>query len=208
MHLVATSDLHGYLPEIPACDLILIGGDICPDGTPQMQADWLDTCFRRWLKGIPAKEVVAVAGNHDFLFEQNPEIVPALPWHYLQDSGLDIEGVRIWGTPWQPVFFDWAFNQTEPELEKIWKQIPANTDILLLHGPPFRHGDRNTHGEHTGSPSLLTRIREVQPKVVICGHIHESRGQYHIGSSRILNVSQLNVHYQPHDNVIEFDWPL
>ena len=208
MHVVASSDLHGYLPEIPACDLLLLGGDLCPDGTPQMQADWLDTRFRRWLRDAPARQVVAVAGNHDFLFEQRPELVPTLNWHYLQDSGVEIEGIRLWGTPWQPVFFDWAFNLTEPELEKKWQLIPEGTDILLLHGPPYRHGDRNSHGEHTGSPSLLTRIREVQPSLVICGHIHEARGEYRIKQSRVMNVSQLDLQYQPHNDIIEFDWPL
>ncbi|MFO0815508.1 MAG: metallophosphoesterase [Gemmatales bacterium] len=186
--------------------MLLLGGDLCPDGSPQQQADWLDSNFRRWLKETPARNIVAVAGNHDFVFQLRPDLVPPLNWTYLQDNGAEIDGIRIWGTPWQPIFFDWAFNLAEPELETKWRLIPERTDILVLHGPPYRHGDRNSKGEHTGSPSLLTRIREIQPKLVICGHIHEARGEYRVAGSRILNVSQLDLRYQPVTGLFETEW--
>lgn len=201
--IVASSDLHGYLPQLPPCDLLLLGGDLCPDGTPQLQAEWLDTTFRSWLKQQPAKHIVAVAGNHDFVFQERPDLIPQLPWIYLQDSGTELLGLKIWGSPWQPVFFDWAFNLTEPGLAEKWKLIPADTDILLLHGPPHGLGDRTKRGDHTGSPSLVTRIEEVQPKLVICGHIHEARGEYQLGPSRIVNVSQLDLRYEPYADIFE-----
>lgn len=201
--IVASSDLHGYLPKLPPCDLLLLGGDLCPDGTPQLQAEWLDSTFRSWLKSQPAKHIVAVAGNHDFVFQERPDLIPKLPWVYLQDSGTEVLGLKIWGTPWQPVFFDWAFNQTEPELAEKWKLIPADTDILLLHGPPHGLGDRTKRGNHTGSPSLVTRIEEVQPKLVICGHIHEARGEYQLGPSCVVNVSQLDLRYEPYTDIFE-----
>ncbi len=199
--IVASSDLHGYLPEIPECDLLLLGGDLCPDGNELKQALWLDTVFRRWLRDVPARAIVGVAGNHDFIFQNRPDLIPALPWHYLQDSGIELFGLHIWGTPWQPVFFDWAFNLEEEQLEQKWQLIPSNTDILLLHGPPRGYGDRNSHDEHTGSPSLTRRIQEVQPRLAICGHIHEARGEYHIGNTLVANVSQLDLQYQPHDDI-------
>ena len=201
LKIVASSDLHGYLPEIPDCDLLFLGGDICPDGNELKQALWLDTVFRRWLRNVPARSIVGVAGNHDFVFQNRPDLTPALPWHYLQDSGIELFGLHIWGTPWQPVFFDWAFNLEEEQLEQKWQLIPSNTDILLLHGPPRGYGDRNSHDEHTGSPSLTRRILEVQPRLAICGHIHEARGEYYIGHSLVANVSQLDLQYQPHDDL-------
>src|SRR5262245_30331992 len=133
--VVATSDLHGYLPDVPECDLLLIGGDICPDGRGAEQARWLDVDFRRWLNRIPAKALVGVAGKHDWVFQNQLGLVPALPWHYLLDSSVMLFERAIWGSPWQPVFFDWAFNLPEPELEEKWKLIPKGIDIMLLHGP-------------------------------------------------------------------------
>jgi 3',5'-cyclic AMP phosphodiesterase CpdA len=111
MRVAAVSDLHGHLPAVPACDLLLLGGDLCPksDHSPARQAAWLDGPFRAWLDAAPAREVVAVAGNHDFVFEKVPGLVPAgLRWTYLQDSGCRVGPYNVWGSPWQPVFFDWA----------------------------------------------------------------------------------------------------
>src|SRR5262249_28634493 len=108
MRIVAMSDLHGYLPEhVPACDLLLLAGDLGPvtDHSPLTHAQWLGREFRAWLERLPARKIVGIAGNHDLVFERAPHLVPRdLPWTYLQDSGLEWEGLKIWGTPWQPWF--------------------------------------------------------------------------------------------------------
>jgi Icc-related predicted phosphoesterase len=201
MKIVGVSDLHGILPVIPPCDLLLIGGDICPleDHDVHFQAEWLDTAFRRWLMNVPARKIVGVAGNHDLIWERDPDLVPNdLPWTYLQDSGCQWEGLNIWGSPWQPWFFDWAFNLYEDQLQHKWALIPDHTDILVLHGPPYLYGDgagRGSSVEHTGSRSLLERIEQIRPKVVIFGHIHEARGQWLLGTTKLANVSIVNSSY-------------
>jgi Icc-related predicted phosphoesterase len=203
MRVVAVSDLHGTLPEIPPCDLLLIGGDVTPVENHQVgfQAEWLDREFRRWLERVPARQVVGVAGNHDFVFQQRPELIPGgLRWVYLQDSGFEWEGWRIYGTPWQPWFFDWAFNLYEPELVPKWALIPEGTDVLVLHGPPHGFGDavprRGGVVEHTGSPSLLARIETVRPKLAVYGHIHEGRGAWQHGPTTLANVTILDERYE------------
>lgn len=202
MKIVAVSDLHGTLPEIPPCDLLLVAGDVCPvkDHSLGRQAAWLDTEFRAWLSRAPARKVVGVAGNHDFIFQQQPDLVPAgLPWEYLEDSGCEWGGLRFWGTPWQPWFFDWAFNLEEPQLEEKWRLVPAGTDVLVLHGPPFGYGDGVPEAggvRRTGSPSLLERIRDVKPRVVVFGHIHEGRGEWHLDGTVLANVTILDVAYR------------
>jgi Icc-related predicted phosphoesterase len=203
MKIVAVSDLHGTLPSIPPCDLLLIGGDVAPvsNHAVSFQAEWLDTTFRDWLARAPARKVVGVAGNHDFIFQRAPELVPAdLPWTYLQDSAAEWEGLRFWGTPWQPWFYDWAFNLYEPDLIPKWALIPADTDILVLHGPPRDYGDgvpeRNGHVRHCGSPSLLERIESIAPRLAIFGHIHEGRGEWHLGRTVLANVTILNEAYE------------
>src|SRR5262245_54236823 len=155
--IVAISDQHGVLPEIPPCDLLLIAGDVCPvtNHGVDFQANWLQWEYRRWLERLPARKIVFIAGNHDFVFEQRSNFLPSdYPATYLQDTGITWEGLRIWGTPWQPVFFDWAFNLREPDLAKKWALIPEGTDILVVHGPPFGYGDAVPERDsvrHTGS---------------------------------------------------------
>jgi Icc-related predicted phosphoesterase len=202
MRIVAVSDLHGTLPEVPACDLLLIGGDITPveNHDRAFQAAWLGREFRHWLEEVPARQVVGVAGNHDFVFQEHPDWVPRdLRWVYLQDSSLEWEGWKIYGTPWQPWFFDWAFNLYEPDLVAVWERIPAGTDILVLHGPPHGYGDavprRGGRVEHTGSPSLLRRIEVVKPRLAVYGHIHEGRGAWQHGPTTLANVTILDEGY-------------
>jgi Icc-related predicted phosphoesterase len=203
--IVAVSDLHGFLPDIPPCDLLLLAGDITPvrDHSIPRQAEWMDTNFRRWLEEVPARKVVGVAGNHDFIFQRASERVPRnLRWTYLQDSATEWEGLRFWGTPWQPWFYDWAFNLYEEDLVAKWALIPAGTDILVLHAPPYGYGDgvpqRSGMVRRTGSPSLLKRIEEIAPRVVVFGHIHEGRGQWRLGKTVLANVTVVDAGY---DNV-------
>lgn len=200
MKLCLTSDLHGKLPQIPECDVLIIAGDIVPLNAhhPVRARQWFRSTFADWLASIPAKRVIAIAGNHDIIFQAATQLMPELPWTYLEDSGCEVEGLKVWGTPWQPRFFDWAFNLDEPELAERWQLIPDDTDILVVHGPPRGCGDWSTFGnEHCGSPSLRKRIEEVQPRLVVCGHIHGGYGRYSIGATTVLNVAHVNEDYRP-----------
>ena len=129
-------------------------------------------------------------------------MVPALPWTYLQDSGCEFRGLKVWGSPWQPVFGGWAFNARESELAERWSRIPDDTDILLLHGPPHGYGDFSPFDQiHTGSPALTKRIEEVQPKIVVCGHIHSGYGQYRLGETLVVNAALVDEGYFPANEI-------
>jgi predicted phosphodiesterase len=203
MKVVAVGDLHGYLPDVPPCDLLLLAGDLCPveDHSFFFQAQWLRTEFRIWLERQPARKIVGIAGNHDLVFEHASYLVPRdMPWTYLQDSGCEFEGWKIWGTPWQPWFFDWGFNGSPEKLQRQWSLMPEGTDILLVHGPPYGYGDgvpERGGVRHAGCPLLLQRIREVEPRLVVFGHIHEGRGQWQIGRTTLTNVTLVNAEYEP-----------
>lgn len=203
IRVLAISDLHGNLPDIETCDLLLIAGDICPatDHHTDFQAWWLSTTFKWWLEKLPAKKIIGVAGNHDYIFQNKPSAVPKLPWTYLQDSATEFEGLKIWGTPWQPYFFDWAFNLYEPQLCEKWALIPNDTDIIVVHGPPYGYGDKAPRiggkgYELTGSPGLLEKIKEVKPKLCVFGHIHEGRGKWELDDTILANVTILNGNYK------------
>jgi Icc-related predicted phosphoesterase len=193
------ADQHGFLPAIPECDLLLIGGDICPFDGPhdaEAQRAWLDSTFRAWLDAIPAEHIIGIAGNHDFVFEADRHPTD-LPWHYLQDETLEVDGCVIHGTPWQPEFFDWAFNlATEEAMAEKWALIPDTTDILLVHGPPAGLGDRTSRGERVGSTSLRDRITEIRPRLVVSGHIHEDYGVRELGDTVVVNASLVDELYE------------
>lgn len=208
MRVCCISDLHGHLPEVPPCDLLLLAGDLVPTdchGAAEARP-WLDSTFRAWLGSLPAAmAVVGVAGNHDFVFAEGyPAFASPLPWTYLQDSAATVGGLSIWGTPWQPTFFNWAFNLDEPELGERWELIPEATDILLLHGPPFGHGDPTPRGP-VGSRSLLRRIEAVRPRLAVAGHIHSGYGVYRIGPTTFVNASHLDEQYAPAHRPVVLD---
>jgi len=199
MKICCVSDLHGYLPEIPDCDLLLIGGDLVFGMNITHSANWLRSTMRPWLADLSKRmTIVGVAGNHDFVFQLDSDLVPRMNWTYLQDSGTEFRGLKIWGSPWQPYFGGWAFNLYEPELCEKWKLVPDDTDILLLHGPPLGYGDFSPVGRvHTGSPGLLNRILAIKPKLVVAGHIHSGYGRYNIGETLFVSASLANEQYVP-----------
>lgn len=203
MKIAAISDLHGYFPKIPdEAEIVLIAGDICPFVIPRLQYVWLEGNFKPWLKSLD-RPVFACAGNHDWPFYSKSHAdlrekidKMDLPWTYLEDSGAEYKGLKIWGTPWQLEFYDWAFNLKEYELANKWFLIPEDTDILISHSPPFGFGDQTARGEMVGSPSLTDKIREVSPKLCVFGHIHPGRGQWDYYDSKLANVTVVNEAYK------------
>lgn len=182
MKICCISDFHGQLNfKVPDCNLLLIAGDICGASQLTHQAAYTNGAFYKFLLEIKERincPVVLVPGNHDRIFQEALHMVPKLPnCDVLIDKPLNLCGYKIYGTPWQPIFFDWAFNLSESELERKWSLIPDDTEILVLHGPPHGILDKNLQGEHCGSPSLAKRCDEVKSlKLVVFGHIHCSRG--------------------------------
>ncbi len=211
--IVATSDLHGHLPPIPPCDLLILGGDICPNGSPIDQRGWLDHPFRKWLDSVPAKEVVAIAGNHDFIFADERDLVPKdLRWHYLQDSLITLYNLRIYGSPWQLPFYG-VFNMPDKLLVPYYKKVPKHIDIFINHGPPFgildalpaHLPDDELAPYHTGSITLRDKIFEISPKFCIFGHIHSDFGSVVQHGITFKNVALLNDEMEVAHHPVIFD---
>jgi Icc-related predicted phosphoesterase len=199
MKFVAISDQHGILPEIPECDVLLIGGDVTPvyNHDLNFQWQWLDTNFRNWLSMVPARHTIGIAGNHDFVFQAHRTSELFLPWHYLQDSGVEIEDVKFYGTPWVPVLKNWAFYGTDEKLKEVYGKVPDDTDVLITHGPPRGVGDFSVMGNvHAGCIQLKDELPRINPKIHIFGHIHEGHGDYSANGIITANVSLLDDDYK------------
>jgi Icc-related predicted phosphoesterase len=204
VRFVCVADLHGHLPAVPPCDVLLIAGDICPTGDerPATQRRWLRSTFARWLAAAPAGEIVGVAGNHDFVGETDSATLRDLDWHYLQDESVQLDGVSVFGSPWTSRFQDWAFMLTEQELAQRWAQIPAATDVLCVHSPPIGYGDWIA-GHAIGSPSLLAAIDEHRPRLCTFGHVHPGYGRWQRGESTLVNAAYCDIDYRPaHEPVV------
>lgn len=209
--VVAVSDLHGSLPTIPECDLLLIAGDVCPMQNHQLlyQEDFLTKKFAPWLESVPAKEIVGIAGNHDFVAEYNPKIMYDLPWTYLCDEqAVSDSGLLIFGSPWIVPIWG-VFMKPDAQQAEVWDQIPQDVDILLVHTPPYGIRDYSLMGHvHAGSKSLRNKLAYgdyPKLKLVVFGHIHEAYGVEKPREVTFVNASYNTIDYQPTNEVLEFE---
>ena len=200
MRLIIASDTHeqhGGL-KVPAGDVFIHAGDLTFRGDLRAIAD-----FGAWIRQLPHQHKIVIAGNHDWAFERKPAGARSAIGEgtggvaYLQDSGVTIDGVTFWGSPWQPWFYDWAFNlQRGPQIAQKWALIPRATDVLITHGPPLNILDA-IGDEHVGCADLLLRVQDIRPRVHIFGHIHEGSGVIVRDGTTYVNASICDAHYKP-----------
>lgn len=201
--IVAIGDLHGNLPKIPPCDILLFTGDIFPvwNHSHMFQMQWLEKIFYPYLIKAPAQEIAGIAGNHDFLAYEREDLMYELPWVYLKDETCKLGEFTVHGSPWVPTFNDWVFMDGDERLAKWWKKIPDNCDILMTHGPAYRILDETDDGRRVGSRTLRNRIDQLNLKLHLFGHIHEARGSEGIHH----NVTHVNLRYYPVHAPMVFD---
>jgi Icc-related predicted phosphoesterase len=200
--LVLCSDTHEMHSRLtwPEGDILVHAGDFTMVGSPEKIEG-----FGNWLRDTPFSEVIIIAGNHDILFQKEPERARKLlskhdKIHYLEDSGCRIDGISFYGSPWQPEFgYGWAFTlAAEEELRNKWHSIPSNVQMLITHGPPAGILDFTKDGRHVGSTSLLTELNQrVKPQLHLFGHIHEGYGICKIEETKFVNASICNPDYMP-----------
>lgn len=186
--------------------MIIHAGDISKRGTQSEVVDFLD-----WYQSPQFKHKIFIAGNHDFFFEQNNaemihDIIPK-EIIYLNDSGIQIDGIRFWGSPVSPRFFDWAFNRDRgADIKAHWDLIPPKTDILITHGPPYNILDQTLRGDIVGCEDLFEAVERTRPRVHVFGHIHEAYGEVEKSGTKFINASVLDVRYKLVNSPIEFQY--
>lgn len=203
--------LDGFLP---GGDILLCAGDISSRG----YVTELENFFGWYDKIDNYDTKVFIAGNHDFGFQDDPEKIKGLltgykTIDYLQDDWMLVgedynKMVKIWGSPWQPEFHNWAFNLPRGEkIKEKWDLIPNDVDILITHGPAFGKLDYAKYGGlNVGCEDLLMKIQEIKPKIHLSGHIHEGAGLVYSDGTLFINASVLNERYEFRNKPITIDF--
>lgn len=191
MKIVCISDTHNRHKKlnIPNADILIHAGDFSTSNINSIIS------FNEWLGLLPHKHKIIIAGNNDILFEKDSIRAKELITNaiYLEDSGIQINGFNIWGSPVSPKFSNKAFNRSRgQEIKKHWDMIPKEIDILITHTPPLGILDKTFFGYHAGCKDLLGCINKIKPKISIFGHIHHSYGIEKINEITFVNASMIN----------------
>ncbi|MCI5221585.1 MAG: metallophosphoesterase [Candidatus Electrothrix sp. AR4] len=184
-----THTSHGKI-NIPDADILIFAGDMTHCRTDRDVGK-----FNNFLGSLPHKHKIVVAGNHDHrlaccdLEKAKSLLSEAI---YLQDEFVVIDGITIYGAPWQPLFNDVACDAFAlPRgkiLKKKWDIIPPEVDILVTHTPPSGILDQNGPVSH-GCTDLAAAVTTIKPKYHIFGHIHNHHGIIQCGATRYINCN-------------------
>ncbi|OQR84893.1 calcineurin-like phosphoesterase [Achlya hypogyna] len=225
LRVVVISDTHGLhddMDAVPDGDILLHAGDFTDTGDRDEVL-----AFNAFLAKLPHRYKLVIGGNHESTFdrayypthwqryghpvEYDTDDVRSLLTSalYLEDELVVIEGYRIYGTPWQPEFCDWAFNlpRGSDALRAKWAAIPDDVDILLTHTPPLGRGD-HVGISHVGDVDLLQQVQHrIKPSYHVFGHVHEGYGASCDGTTVFVNASNCNEDYKAINPIVVFDLP-
>lgn len=211
MKLLTLSDIHGQFRDfdplsLPEADVVLIGGDITNLGMRRMAEVAL---AEQWMTALAARypHILYVLGNHDLgltnpYFERIGPTIRNIAQRNatIADNTPEGDGLSFVGADLSPCF-------DLPGLAQTWERmtagadvdtayfdaLPATTEVVVSHCPPFGLLDEFRQpgsGHHLGSPGLRRYIEKNQPRLVVCGHIHEGSGEIMLGDTRIINVAR------------------
>ncbi len=209
MRIITFSDTHmlHQRVEIPDADLLIFAGDMSVCRTVQDVAG-----FNSFLKTLPHRHKIVIGGNHDHLLAKAPELGRELLQDaiYLQDEAVVIEGIKIYGAPWQPIFNTGACDAFAlprgTAMAEKWDLIPEDTDILVTHTPPCGIMDEDGGVSH-GCSDLLKVVQRIRPRFHIFGHIHNHNGMQTVDGTCYVNcnIKGRNGLIRP---ALAFDYPI
>lgn len=200
MKLVIVSDTHNKLQtlQIPKGEILIHCGDLTMGGT---QKECETELAVLWKLKSRFQRIILVAGNHDWLAQNRPSLFRELCTKngvdYLCDEAVVMGGLKFYGSPHQPRYFDWAFNLNRGrDIREKWDLIPVDTDVLVTHGPPFGVLDYSEYGKmRAGCEDLLEVVQRIKPAIHCFGHLHASYGMVERGGTTFLNAAVLNDRY-------------
>jgi len=188
------SDTHTYhsLLKIPEnIDLVIFSGDCSNPRSPFLNEKEVKD-FIYWFSNLDIKYKIFIAGNHETSIEYG--LIKKIEFTskniiYLENTYIDIEGLKIWGSPYTPDFNNWSFMRKRNSLNKLWQTIPEDTDILITHGPPKGilglSEDRSHNLYLCGCSALKKRILKLNLKLHCFGHVHNTKNIINAGTSKL-----------------------
>ena len=222
MRITFISDTHAkhnqVTSSLPGGDVLIHAGDISNKGYRTEIQD-----FIKWFSTIENyTHKIFIAGNHDFgcqdevlAVQELLRLNPGSEYLYddmflIGDESADYDDmVKVWGSPWQPEFYNWAFNlpRQGAELKEVWNMIPSDVDILITHGPPYGHLDYVAYSkQNVGCELLRDRIDLIKPKIHVFGHIHSSYGYKFDGTTHFFNAAVLDERYNFTQKPLSVEW--
>lgn len=175
---------------LPDGDILIHTGDFTKKGSYFDIRDFLN-----WFVAQPHVYKIFIAGNHEIGLDRGPMRESKLDLiktfvksnnnlFYLENSGINVCDLEIWGSPASPFFYNWSFNYHRgEEIANIWKNVPNTVNILMTHGPPLGILDSVPServldpSEKVGCEDLLNRVKQLkQLKLHAFGHIHTGHG--------------------------------
>lgn len=190
-HISDTHTYHNLLDVPDNVDMVIFSGDATNPKDPYLSEDEMQN-FIYWYSLLPIKHKVFVAGNHDVCIERNfikKDDFERAGIIYLENDFVEIEGIKIWGSPVTPTFGEWAFMRARHKTHELWQHIPDNTDIVVVHGPPATILDlsynRENKLEFCGDTALRKRLIDINPKLVCFGHIHNCKDIINAGTRKL-----------------------
>lgn len=187
--------------DIPDADVIIHSGDVDVRTLSEFMR------FATWYSTLNHPYKILVAGNHDFFIEKASDLVKSICQEmgiiYLENTQVIINGIKIYGSPIVPEFYNWAFMKKRgDEIARIWDKIPHGLDILITHGPPMGIMDIGYGEVHGGCEDLLARVKEIKPKYHLFGHFHKGYGTITQDGITFINSAIVNDDYnivrEPH----------
>lgn len=206
MKITLISDTHCRhdAVDVGSGDMIIHCGDSTIYGE-----EWEMKNFIEWFRKLPFKYKVFINGNHEVMvWKRNlmPKLTEELQYEncfYLENSGVEIEGLKLWGSPNTPEFFDWAYMYQRYKAAEVWANTPTDTEILITHGPPLGILDNvqplppRYPLNHAGCLELLWWGIKHKPKLSCFGHIHSGHGHTIKNGNLYVNAATCDDHYKP-----------
>lgn len=207
--IVVLSDTHGMHGRmkhpVPEGDLLIHAGDFCGRGLLKEVQE-----FAAWMGALPHRQKLVTPGNHDRPVEEQEaacrRLFEAQGIRLLIGDTVEVEGLRVFGSPYTPTFLNWYFMRDRgPSIRAEWEAIPDGADVVITHGPAYGHGDlvppwQGNPARHAGCLELLSRLHAIRPKLHVFGHIHDGYGvtvSDEIPGTTFLNASVCTETYKP-----------